>query len=393
MSPIRAGELTAPNRFVHQPMECNDCVSDPDDESTAGFPSEATLNRYKRLAEGGAGITVVEAASVGSTSRARKHQLIADADHRKGIEALAASFKKCNQNSILCFQLSHSGHLSHPGFSEVVRVTPPSRWDPAPGRVLATNEIDRIVGDFIRAAEIVHYSGADMVDIKLCHGYLGGQLIRPANTRSDKYGGSLENRMRFARDIIRGVTETVPELGIMTRISLYEGDKTGEGVPIVGGTGTKGPDSSEKDLSEPLEMARMLAEYGADVINVSAGIPIYNGEEWVRPTKPPQGFVAENPGTYGKYHHFAHSRMVKDLGLGVPVIASGLSVFGENIARVAENVIANGWADMAGIGRQTLADANVGRILAGEADYCRRCGGCSELLAAQKEVVCVAYGS
>ncbi|MFH1550516.1 MAG: hypothetical protein ABIH04_08165, partial [Planctomycetota bacterium] len=72
LSPIRVGRPTAPNRLVHQPMECNDCVSDPDDESTAGFPSEATLDRYRRLAEGGAGITMVEAASVGSTSRARK---------------------------------------------------------------------------------------------------------------------------------------------------------------------------------------------------------------------------------------------------------------------------------------------------------------------------------
>jgi 2,4-dienoyl-CoA reductase-like NADH-dependent reductase (Old Yellow Enzyme family) len=370
----------APNRVVHQPMECND--------SPNGFPSRLTLERYKRLAEAHAGITVVEATSVGPESRARIHQLVADEEHSRGIAGITDVFKGKNNKTILCFQITHSGQISDGRFSEAVRVYKPSGFDAFPGRYLSAPDIDQIVRAFITAADIVDSSGADMVDVKLCHGYLGGQLIRPANTRPDEYGGSLDNRLRFAQRVIEGIRERCPDLKIMTRFSMYEGDNTSEGRPVTGGVGTTSPNSTEFSLEEPLEIVRRLKEFGVDVINVSAGIPRYNGDAWVRNAKAPKGFDPAESSTYGNYHHFMYSQAAKSLDLGIPIIASGFSIFGNQFAVVAENVVNEGYADMVGIGRQSLADPRVERLLAGDADYCVRCKGCSELLVSQAFVGC-----
>jgi len=110
-SPIWIGDRKAPNRVVHQPMECND--------SFKGFPSELTLRRYRRLAEARAGITIVESTVVVSSSRSWLHELIADEQHRSGIERLTSEFKKVNQDTLLCYQLSHPGQIRDPRFSDL----------------------------------------------------------------------------------------------------------------------------------------------------------------------------------------------------------------------------------------------------------------------------------
>ena len=375
-SPIWIGDREAPNRVVHQPMECND--------SFKGFPSELTLRRYRRLAEARAGITIVESAVVVSSSRSWLHELIGDEQHRSGIERLTSEFKKVNQDTLLCYQLSHSGQIGDPRFSEVVRVYDVKDSSTEVERKLETSEIKQIREAFIKAAEVVHDSGADMVDIKLCHGYLGNQMLRPANTRNDEYGGSLENRMRFAREVIESIKEGIPDpnFKIMTRFSFYESPR-GSSEPLMGGVGTKGPESTELSFDEPGEMLRMLVDYGADILNISGGDIV--------PQKAPKEFVIDNPQSYSSYQLLDFSRRVKELKLGVPVIASGFSVFGKNISRVGENSILNGYTDMVGIGRQILADPDVERILAGKAKYCVRCGGCFEPLDTQMPTGCTRY--
>ena len=238
---------------------------------------------------------------------------------------------------------------------------------------METNEIRQVREAFIKGAEIVHDSGADMVDVKMCHGYLTSEILRPANNRNDEYGGSLDNRMRLAREIIAAIKEKIsdPNFKIMTRFSLYEG-KTRTGETIIGGVGTKGPESTEFNTDEACEMLRMLVDHGVDMVNVSGG-PII-------PPKAPKEFEFDNPQTYATYHFLDYSKRVKDLNLGVPIISTGYSVFGKNIKTIGENSILHGYADMIGIGRQILVDPDIERILAGNANYCIRCGRCMELL-------------
>ncbi len=279
--------------------------------------------------------------------------------------------------------MTHSGQISDPRFSEVVRLYDIKGSRTAVGRKVETSEIGQIREAFVKGAEIVHDSGADMVDIKLCHGYFGSQILRPANTRNDEYGGSLDNRMRFVKEVIEGIKERIsaPNFKVMTRFSIYEGTTMdGEPVPITGGVGTKSPESTEFSLDEPHEMLRMLVDYGVDILNITGGA--------VSLPKPPKEFGIDDPQSYSTYHHLDFARGVKDLKLGIPVICSGFSVFGENISRVGENSILHGYTDMVGIGRQALADPDIKRILAGNAKYCTRCRGCSELLVAQMPVGC-----
>ena len=356
-------------------MECND--------SFGGFPSELTLKRYRRLAEARAGITNVEATAVVNSSISRLHQLIADEHHRKGIEKLTTEFKKINQDTVLCYQLTHPGQTADPRFSEIVRVYDSKNFAATAGRLLEASEIRQIREAFIKAAEIVHDSGADMVDIKLSGGYFGSQILRPANTRNDEYGGSLENRMRFAKEVIEGIKEriTEPNFKIMTRFSVCEGGTMVNREPIIGGIGTKGgPESIEFSLDEPHEMLRMLVSYGVDILNITGGR--------TPPSKPPKGFKVDKPESYTAYYYLDLGRGVKELNLGVPVIGSGFSTFGNNISKVGDNSILHGYTDMIGIGRQSLADPDIEKILAGNAKYCVRCGGCGELLDAQMPVGC-----
>ena len=106
-SPINIGEKTAPNRIVDQPMECND-------GDASGSPTESTLRRYRSLAEGGAGIIVVESLALTAESRARKNQLKISEGNAKGLERLVKEVKEINGKSLVLFQMNHAGR-TRPG--------------------------------------------------------------------------------------------------------------------------------------------------------------------------------------------------------------------------------------------------------------------------------------
>ena len=141
-SPIQIGNRVAPNRIVNQPMECNDA-----DE--VGNPTELTFDRYRKLAEGGAGIIIVEALTITQESRARKNQLGIYEKTAPTLERLVKEMKGINSKSLILFQITHSGQQSGAGFSRLVSVYP------LPGQethILSEGEIEKIGDDFARAA-------------------------------------------------------------------------------------------------------------------------------------------------------------------------------------------------------------------------------------------------
>src|SRR6185503_18333345 len=106
---------------------------------------------------------------------------------------------------------------------------------------LSDDDLDRLVADFVRAARLAHEAGFQFVDVKHCHGYLGHELLS-ARQRPGRYGGSLENRTRFLRDIVDAIRAEVPGLGIGVRVSAfdtvpYRKDAVGHGVPEVDAAG------------------------------------------------------------------------------------------------------------------------------------------------------------
>ncbi len=185
------GKLNAVNRLVSQPMEGNDGVD-------GGKPSQRTINRYKKLAEGNWGVVIVEAVSVTSTSLARINGLVLNEQNLDSFKNLVDEFKKINKNSILLFQISHSGMKSG-NFSEKVTVCPNQSDE---YKYLSTDEIEEIRQSFVNSILLSEKAGADGIDFKMCHGYFGAEMLRPMNTRKDKWGGSFENRTKFLSETI-----------------------------------------------------------------------------------------------------------------------------------------------------------------------------------------------
>ena len=379
--PIKIGDKWAPNRMVNQPMECND-------GDASGNPTDLTFKRYRRLAEGGAGIIVVESLTITYESRSRKNQLKISEETAPGLERLVKEMREINDKSLILFQVNHPGRISSAEFSKAVSICPTG--DPKI-HLLTEEEIEEISEMFVRAAVISRQVGADGIDFKHCHGYFCGEMLRPGNIRGDRFGGAFENRTRFFQETTEKIRKSVggDSFLVGARYSVYEG--------IPGGFGTSGPQEVVEDLYEPLSFARMIEEIGMNYINVSAGIPAIT-PEIVRPTKNyPEGV----------YRHFGWAEMVKAL-VKIPVIGSGYSYLrdGKNDLKEpdpsrksfiywAEKNLGDGNVDMVGIGRQSFADPLFAKkILSGGIDqvnFCIGCGGCSTLLRSQKVVGCTVY--
>ena len=294
--------------------------------------------------------------------------------------------REVNGDSLILFQLNQSGQLSEAAFSKVISVYPTKDPDI---HVLTEEEIEEIGDNFVKAAVIAKQVGADGIDFKHCHGYVCTEMIQPANTRNDRYGGSFENRTRFFRETTRKMKEALDDASFLlgVRFNAYDG--------VTGGFGTAGPEEVIEDLSEPIAFSKMIAETGMDYINVSAGIA---GSEITQPSKKyPEGI----------YRLFGWAKAVKE-AVDIPVIGSGYSSLrdGNNglpepdpakktFLYWAEKNLKDGNVDLVGVGRQSLADPLFPKkILGGQldtVDWCTICDHCLALMFAQKDVGCATY--
>ena len=383
LTPVRIGTKTAANRIAINAMEC--CDAD-----TSGNPTHTAFRRYERLARGNAGVIVVEALSVVDENRGRLHQLTALPQNQKGLTDLVSTMRKANPKPIILWQLTHSGELSSPEFSERVCVKPFPGYE---GRLLTDEEVDEILDRFVFAAKMAHDCGADGVDFKLCHGYLGTQLLRPFNDRKWKYGGSWANRTRFAYEFYERIAREIKDPGFLvgSKITMWEG--------LPGGMGCAGPDTPIMDLTEPLDLVKGLEVRGAKFIIESAGNPSLT-LSLVQAYK-------NVPET--SYLHFGFQKQLRSvLKPSTVVIGSNNSVYrnGKNTFRGVKQEeaslvywgnknIRDGVCDMVAIGRQSLADPLLPSKLeqgkASEVKRCTVCDNCIEFLIRQKPVGCSTY--
>jgi 2,4-dienoyl-CoA reductase-like NADH-dependent reductase (Old Yellow Enzyme family) len=372
-SPHKIGNLTAPNRFVAQPMEIN--AAGP-----GGCVSPEVRQRYLTLARGNWGIIILEALSITSESLARKHQLVINEKNLPALQDLIAEMKKVSPSTLLLLQITHSGVESSPDFSKCVSVwpAPTRRVGDARVHTLTDEEIAQISGAFIHCFTLAEITGADGIDFKVCHGYLGAEFLRPANVRPGQYGGNLENRFRFFRDTVQSYLARRKNSSFVfgTRFSFYEG--------VRGGFGTAGRDSLAEDATEPLAFVNLCKELRIDYVNVSAGIPSTTPDV-TRPGPKTLPFLDK---------HFKYQRLTKQIAGSMAVIGSGYSATRINLPAIAAGNISEGVTDFVGLGRQNLADPEYPKkFLVGERalNVCPNCGGCSELLRAQEIVGCVGY--
>jgi 2,4-dienoyl-CoA reductase-like NADH-dependent reductase (Old Yellow Enzyme family) len=380
--PIKIGTKTARNRFAINAMEC--CDSDDN-----GNPGPKTYRRYAKHFEGGCGVVVLEAITVAYESRSRLTQLSIMPRNQKSLEKFTAEMKRINKDAIFLFQLTHSGEISHPDFSRRVTVKPLPGFE---GDLLEEEDIKKIQDQFVLSAKIAHDAGADGIDFKVCHGYLGSQIVRPYNDRKWKYGGSFENRTRFAYECYERIVKEVndPNFIIGSKVSIWEG--------FPGGQGTAGPASPLMDISESLELCRGLEERGAKFIIVSAGSPSIT----LALSQPDRNIPRD------VYTHFTFQKAVSDvLKPETAVIGSAYSVLNDGTNKLQtrkkeENSllywgnrnIDEGVCDMIALGRQSLADSQIPKKLLdgreNEIKWCTACDSCIEFLIRQKNVGCAA---
>jgi len=323
-SPLKLREVLFRNRVFMSPM-CQYSSRD-------GLPTDWHLVHLGSRAVGGAGLVMVEATAVSPEGR------LSPGDCGIWSDAHAEAFKRiaafvAEHGAVPGIQLAHAGRkastdLPWSGGEPI----PPERggWQPigpsplpfdasfpAP-RELAPAELDQVAGQFATAARRASAAGFRVVEIHMAHGYLLHSFLSPlSNRRTDEFGGSLENRMRFPLAVARATREAWPaELPILVRISAT--DWTEEGW----------------DWPSSVELARRLREAGVDMVDCSSG-------GLVPGAKVPVGPGYQVPFAAAIRHQAA-----------VPTAAVGMITQ----AAQAEQIVATGQADAVVLARELLRD-------------------------------------
>lgn len=243
----------------------------------------------------------------------------------------------------ICLQLLHAGRYSYHPFSRSASASQ-SAINPFRAKALSTAAVRRTVAHFARGARLAQRAGYDGVEIMGSEGYLINQFTAPAtNRRTDAYGGSAENRRRFAVEIVEAVRRACgPDFLLIFRLSV---------VDLV-------PEGSTRE--EILALARAIEAAGADVINSGIG--------WHEARVPT--IVTSVPRAA-----FSEATAAVKAAVGIPVIASNRI----NTPGIAEGILAAGEADMVSMARPLLADAEfANKALQARADEINICIACNQ---------------
>ena len=338
-SPVTIRHMTVKNRIVMMPMGTNFGEQN-------GEMSFLHINYYEQRAKGGTGLLIVENASVDSPQGSNgTTQLRIDSDNY-----IPRLYKLCENvhkhGACIAIQINHAGASamsSRIGMQPVSASDVPSKEGGEIPRPLTKEEILNIVRKYAEAARRAQICGFDAVEIHAGHSYLISQFLSPIyNKRTDEFGGSAENRTRFARMILEAVRKQVgPHFPIFLRISadeLMEGGNT---------------------LEDTLAYLECL-EKEVDVFDVSCGL---NGSI--------QYQIDANYLPDGWRSYMA--RAVKEK-FGKPCIAVG------NIRhpQIAEEILAKGDADFIGMGRGLIAEPEwVNKVEYGNECDLRSCISCN----------------
>ena len=243
---------------------------------------------------------------------------------------------------------------------------------------IATDEkIEQIVEGFIRGAEMAAEAGFDSVDVKVCHEYILRELLS-AFTRPGKYGGSFENRTRALFDIIHGIRKRVGSgLDICVRLNAYDCVPYPYGWGMIKEEGVMKP-----DLTEPIELCKMLVAEDVDLINLSTMMPRYSPYGSGLMAEHDQSVINPYEGVYNLF------KATKEIKAAVPegkFVCTGLTWLGQFGGNVGAGGIEQEWFDIAGFGRQAFAYPDFARDLL-ERGYmdphkcCITCDKCYDLI-------------
>jgi 2,4-dienoyl-CoA reductase-like NADH-dependent reductase (Old Yellow Enzyme family) len=224
---------------------------------------------------------------------------------------------------------------------------------------------------------LAEQAGFHFVDVKHCHGYLGHELLSAVD-RPGRYGGSLENRTHFLREVVDGIRANVPGLGIGVRVSAFDfvpfrPGPDGRGEPEPFGDGTYryafGGDGTGVgvDLTEPRAFLDLLASLDIELVCVTGGSPYYD-PHIQRPAifPPSDGYQPPEDPLLGVARQIAVTAGLKRHRPDLLLVGSAYSYLQEWLPNVAQHVVRTGMADLVGLGRMALSYPDmVADVLAG----------------------------
>jgi 2,4-dienoyl-CoA reductase (NADPH2) len=334
LSPLDLGFTTLPNRVLMGSMHIGL------EEAERGFERMAAF--YAERARGGAALIVTGGISPNDRGRpyeggakltteeeAANHRIVTDAVHAEG--------------GRIAMQILHFGRYAyHPDLVAPSALQAPI--SPFVPHALTDDEVEETIDDFVRAARLAKTAGYDGVEVMGSEGYFINEFIASAtNHRTDRWGGSYENRIRLPLEIIRRIRAEVGEEFILIyRLSMLD--------LVPGGS----------SLDEVITLAKEIEAAGATIINT--GIGWHEARIPTIATSVPRG---------------AFSWVTKKLmgAVSVPLITSNRI----NTPEVAEQLLADGRADMVSLARPFLADPQfVAKAQAGRADTINTCIGCNQ---------------
>ena len=324
--PIKVGKCLLSSRLVMPPMAT--------EFSDAGFVTDKLIEHYVMRSAGAyLGLVTVEHSFVSPEGKASKNQLSAAEDAViPGLTRLAEAIHANRTLAIL--QINHAGSAFRP-FDQTIPLIGPSpvfnphntnairNGLPLP-KELDQQEIDRIRNCFVNAALRAQQAGFDGVEIHCAHGYLLDAFYSPlTNRRTDTYTGkTIEGRTRLQTEILREIRRQAGEDFILS-IRLGASDYTEGGA----------------DISEVPQACRIFEEAGADMISISGGMCFYS-----RPDH-------KEPGWFAELSEAAKS------AVAIPVLLTG----GIREYEDAASLLAEGKADLIGLGRSLLKDRKIAK--------------------------------
>lgn len=341
--PFKLGRMQLKNRIVLPPMGTG--LGEP-----GGFVSQRTIDYYEARAQGGTGLIIVEGSAPGVKCNFGNQLCLGTDRHIEGWKKLAEAVHK--HDAKIAVQLMHAGTELWDG--QPVQVSPSAviclhrniGINGKPPHELTVDEIQERVQWYADAARRAKEAGLDGVEMHGAHQYIIASFLSSAsNVRTDKYGGTPENKARFAVEILQAVRKAVgPEYPVWIRLNAAE-----YGVP------------NGVTIEETKRIVPMLVNAGAEAIHVSA----YGAGSFA--TKAP---ISDTPGAI-----LPLAVEVKKV-TKVPVIAVGRLDF-----ETGEQALKDGKADLIALGRRLLADPELPKkTIENRLNDIRPCIGCMECI-------------
>ena len=324
-APFALRDMALKNRIVMSPMAQYKAVD--------GTPNDWHFVHYAERAKGGAGLIYTEMTCVSAEGRITPGCPGLYAPEHEAAWKRLADFVHAETTAKLCIQIGHSGRKGStcvPWEGPMDAPLPAGNWPTmaasaipykpanAAPKAMDRADMDKVKAQFVASTEMAARTGADMIEMHAAHGYLLATFISPiTNTRTDEYGGSLDNRMRYPLEVFAAMRAAWPaDKPMSVRISAHDW--------IDGGVT---PD-------EAVEVARMFRAAGADIIDVSSG----------------QTDPAEKP-IYGRMFQTPFSDRIRNEA-GIPTMTVG------NISDYDQvnGILMAGRADLVCLARMHLAD-------------------------------------